>query len=152
MVVAVQAEKPEGLAGRAALALAYVVAMGWMLTSPEQHHRWQFLAASLVLARVGGPTLLWIARPAAHEPSPQLTTTQALLELIAGGLVISTTGAHSLLLGAALILVVRTTMRYSYQTWGGIQKASVSFVRWILAIAVPLIARLPESSLTSGAH
>ncbi len=139
-----------GLATHAALAFSYLLAMGWMFTAPEQHHRWQFVAASLVLARLGGTVLTWIARPAAEEPSPQLTTTQALLELVLGALVISTTGAHALLLGAALILMVRSAMRYSYQTWGGIQKLSLAWVRWVLAIAVPLIARLPESSLSSG--
>lgn len=141
-----------GLATHAALAFGYLAAMGWMLTAPQQHHRWQFVAASLVLARLGGMVLTWIARPAAEEPSPQLTSTQVWIELVLGGLVISTTGAHSLVLAAVLIFVVRSAMRASYQNWGGIRQRSVVWVRWVLAIAVPLIARLPEPSLSSGAH
>lgn len=126
--------------------VVYAAALWWMWTAPGQHHREQFVLSSIVLGWTAGTVLTWIGRPAAEVPSPTLTTTRALLELVVCGLVISSTGAHALLFGAALIIAVRIVMRYSYQNWGGVQPTAVSWLRWMLAIAVPLIARLPEPS------
>jgi hypothetical protein len=112
----------------------------------DQQHRWQFVVASLAVARMGGTVLLWIARPGAAAKLPRLTSTQALVEIAVASLAAGLTGAHSLLLLAALILIVRGAMRKSYDAWGGIRNSSLVWTRWLLAIATLLIAHLPEPS------
>ncbi|MFM2125437.1 MAG: hypothetical protein RL328_1888 [Acidobacteriota bacterium] len=131
-------------------AIAYLAALAWLFADADQQHRWVFVIASLAVARMGGTVLLWIARPAAEARLPKLTSAQALVEIAIASTAAGLTGFHSLILLAALIVIVRGGMRYSYQAWGGIRRESLVWTRWALAVATLVIAHLPEPSRSLG--
>jgi hypothetical protein len=50
------------------------------------------------------------------------------------------------------LATVRVVMGLSYRAWGGIHAASLHWARGVVALAVLLISRLPESSPYFGAR
>ena len=91
MAAAVEAEKPVGLA-HVVGAVAYAAGLAWLFLDADQQHRWEFVIASLAVARMGGTVLLWIARPAAEARLPELTSAQALMEIALASVAAGFTG------------------------------------------------------------
>jgi hypothetical protein len=107
---------------------------------------YRFLVAALMLARAAGVALLWIGRPAAQADLPPLSSRRAVLEVALGLAAAAWTGWHAPLLLAVTLATVRVVLGFSYRVWGGIRRASLVWVRAVVAIAVLLIALLQGSS------
>ncbi|MEP6961469.1 MAG: hypothetical protein ABI995_05300, partial [Acidobacteriota bacterium] len=90
-------------------------------------------------------------RPSANAPEyfRNINTAGALLALAPGIVAAILTGWPALLLLAAALLVLRAAQALSYHLQGGVNAASLGWVRQTLEIAVLLIASLPIASLYS---
>jgi hypothetical protein len=102
---------------------------------------------AVVVSRVAGTALLWIARPAAEAGLPMVTSRMAMVELAVGLAVALWTGWHAPLILVSVALIIRVVQAFSYGKWGGIRRASYHSVRVLSLLVALFIASLPESSL-----
>ncbi|MEO8096450.1 MAG: hypothetical protein ABI811_02025 [Acidobacteriota bacterium] len=142
-----------GVAGLGVSVVSFVAL--WQLLPPRGSDHWvELLIASQTLPRSAMAALAWISRPSANAPEyfRNITTAGALLAIAPGILAAALTGWPALLLLAAMLVVLRVAQAWSYQASGGVNAASLGWVRHTLEIAVLLIARLPIAFLYSGGH
>lgn len=98
----------------------------------------------LVLARMAGVVLLWIARPAAEVELPPITSGRAVAWMVLG----LVAAAFAPLLLVTTLLAVRVVLTLSYRAWGGIRRASLAWVQAGAAAAALAIVVLQGSSLS----
>ena len=135
-----------GLSG-IALELVCLGAASQLFPGTDSKHWAEVLIASQVVPRAAMAVLAWIARPAASGSSVDMSSTEAIFSIALGVLSAFLTGWPALLLMAALLLIVRLALGWSYQSMGGINRNSLGWVRQTLEVLVLLIVRLPISSL-----